>query len=142
MFPALRAYSPLHAVREATDLPVQVQIEPPDDFDWFTRMKASGVEALGLHLEVWDEEVLARVAPGKHAQGREYYLSAWERAVKVFGDAPVSDQRRVLLIRLLDALATGLVSQVMVTDDHEYLRGFFTFLKEVIQREIEGTEGP
>jgi hypothetical protein len=30
----------------------------------------------------------------------------------------------------------------MVTDDHDYLRGFFTFLRETIQREIEGTEAP
>jgi hypothetical protein len=29
----------------------------------------------------------------------------------------------------------------MVTDDHEYLRGFFTFLKELIEREVEGPEG-
>jgi AcrR family transcriptional regulator len=68
------------------------------------------------------------------------WRDAW--AVKVFGDAPVSEQRRVLMIRLLDALATGVVSQVMVTDDHDYLRGFFTFLRETIQREIEGTEAP
>ena len=67
------------------------------------------------------------------------WRDAW--AVKVFGDAPVSEQRRVLLIRLLDALATGLVSQVMVTDDREYLHGFFSFLRELIQREVEGTEG-
>ena len=78
------------AIREAADLPVQVQIEPPKDFGWFGRLKESGVEALGLHLEVWDEEVLARVAPGKHAQGRDHYLAGWERAVEVFGAGQVS----------------------------------------------------
>jgi AcrR family transcriptional regulator len=66
------------------------------------------------------------------------WRDAW--AVKIFGDAPVPEQRRVLLIRLLDALAAGVVGQVMVTNDHEYLRGFFTFLKELIQREVEGSE--
>ena len=64
------------------------------------------------------------------------WRDAW--ALKIFGDAPVPEQRRVLLIRLLDALASGVVTQVMVTDDHEYLRGFFTFLKELIEREVEG----
>ena len=68
------------------------------------------------------------------------WRDAW--ALKIFGDAPVPEQRRVLLIRLLDALASGVVGQVMVTDDHEYLRGFFTFLKELIQREVEGPRGP
>ena len=78
------------AIREASGLPVQVQIEPPADFAWFGALKASGVEALGLHLEVWDEEVLARVAPGKRAQGRDHYLAAWEAAVDVFGRGQVS----------------------------------------------------
>jgi AcrR family transcriptional regulator len=63
-------------------------------------------------------------------------------ALKIFGDAPVPEQRRVLLIRLLDALVSGVVGQVMVTDDHEYLQGFFTFLKEVIEREVEGPQSP
>ena len=78
------------AIRESSGLPVQVQLEPPNDFGWFARLKDSGVEALGLHLEVWDEDVLRRVAPGKHAQGRELYLSAWEAAVEVFGRGQVS----------------------------------------------------
>lgn len=78
------------AIRASSDLPVQIQIEPPDDFAWFDHLKENGTEALGLHLEVWDEDVLARVAPGKHAQGRDYYLKAWEHAVGVFGEGQVS----------------------------------------------------
>ncbi len=78
------------AIRDATDLPVQVQIEPPDDFHWFSVLKESGAEALGIHLETFDPDVLAKVAPGKHAQGIPYYLSAWEAAVEVFGRGQVS----------------------------------------------------
>ncbi len=78
------------AIRDAAGLPVQVQIEPPDDFAWFAELHDSGVEALGLHLESFDEEVLARVAPGKAAQGRDHYLAAWEAAVEVFGPGQVS----------------------------------------------------
>ena len=78
------------AVRDASGLPVQVQLEPPRDFAWFGELKRSGVESLGLHMEVWDEDVLRRVAPGKHAQGREVYLAAWEAAVAVFGRGQVS----------------------------------------------------
>ena len=78
------------AIRDACDLPVQVQIEPPDDFAWFARMKERGVEALGLHMESPDPEVLARIAPGKAAQGIDYYHRAWEAAVEVFGRGQVS----------------------------------------------------
>ena len=78
------------AIRDAAGLPVQVQIEPPDDFGWFAELKDSGVEALGIHLETFDPDVLAHVAPGKAAQGIPYYLSAWEAAVEVFGQGQVS----------------------------------------------------
>lgn len=78
------------AVRDSSNLPVQVQIEPPDDFSWFAVLKDHGVESLGIHLESFDDEVLARVAPGKHAQGRARYLEAWEAAVDVFGSGQVS----------------------------------------------------
>ena len=78
------------AIRESSGLPVQVQLEPPSDFGWFAELKDSGVESLGMHLEAWDEDVLRRVAPGKHAQGRELYLRAWEAAVAVFGRGQVS----------------------------------------------------
>jgi len=78
------------AIRDAAGLPVQVQIEPPDEFGWFAELKDSGVEALGIHLETFDPDVLARVAPGKAAQGIPYYLSAWEAAVDVFGQGQVS----------------------------------------------------
>lgn len=78
------------AIVERSGLPVQVQIEPPDDFAWFGRLKAAGAEALGLHLECFDPDVLARVAPGKAAQGIDRYLEAWEAGVAVFGPGQVS----------------------------------------------------
>ena len=68
---------------------MQVQIEPPDDFACSRQLKASGVEALGLHLEVLDPEVLARVAPGK-AQGIDHYFRGLGGAVEVFGRGHVS----------------------------------------------------
>jgi radical SAM protein (TIGR04043 family) len=78
------------AIREASGLPIQVQIEPPDDFGWFSTLHEAGAEALGLHLECFDADVLAKVAPGKAAQGIDYYLRAWEAAVEVFGPGQVS----------------------------------------------------
>ena len=62
------------AISESSGLPVQVQFEPPDDFAWSAEVHDAGVEALGLHLETFDPEVLARVAPGKPAVRREGYF--------------------------------------------------------------------
>ena len=78
------------AIKEACGLPVQVQFEPPDDLSVLDEVHAAGVDAVGMHLESFDPEVLARIAPGKARTGIEGYFRAWERAVEVFGAGQVS----------------------------------------------------
>ncbi|MGI8573978.1 MAG: MSMEG_0568 family radical SAM protein [Egibacteraceae bacterium] len=78
------------AIKDATELPVQVQFEPPADLSVFSTIKTQGVDSVGIHVESFDPEVLARVAPPKARTGIEGYFAAWERAVEVFGPGQVS----------------------------------------------------
>jgi len=78
------------AIKEACGLPVQVQFEPPDDLSVLQHVRDAGVDAVGIHLETFDPEVLAGVAPGKAQCGVEGYFRTWERAVEVFGRGVVS----------------------------------------------------
>ncbi len=78
------------AIKGGTGLPVQAQCEPPADFGWFARLRAAGVDALGMHLEAWDESVRARIMPGKAEVTRAFYLEAFRAAVPVFGRGQVS----------------------------------------------------
>lgn len=78
------------AVKAAVDLPIQVQCEPPDDFIWFERLRAAGVDSLGMHLEAVTPDVRARIMPGKAEVPVEYYFQAFAAAVKVFGWGQVS----------------------------------------------------
>ena len=78
------------AIKAAVDLPIQAQCEPPDDDAWFERMKASGVDTLGMHLEVVTPEVRARVMPGKASVPVSRYMEAFRAAVSVFGKGQVS----------------------------------------------------
>jgi radical SAM protein (TIGR04043 family) len=78
------------AVKARVNLPIQAQCEPPDDFAWFARMKAAGVDSLGMHLEAVEPEVRARIMPGKSEVPVSYYFEAFEAAVKVFGWGQVS----------------------------------------------------
>jgi radical SAM protein (TIGR04043 family) len=78
------------AIKEASGLPVQVQFEPPDDLSVLEQVRAAGVDAVGIHLETFDPEVLARVARGKAKCGVEGYFRCWERAVEVFGRGRVT----------------------------------------------------
>ncbi|MDB6062167.1 MAG: Radical domain protein [Verrucomicrobiaceae bacterium] len=78
------------AVKAVVDLPIQAQCEPPDDPIWFSRLKESGVDSLGMHLEAVTPEVRARIMPGKAEVSIEQYMIAFADAVKVFGRGQVS----------------------------------------------------
>ena len=78
------------AIREAVDLPIQAQCEPPRDHAWFARLKGAGVDALGMHLEAATQEVRARIMPGKATVPVSRYLEAFAAAVPVFGRGQVS----------------------------------------------------
>ncbi len=79
-----------YAVKAAVDLPIQGQCEPPDDNIWFERMKAAGIDSLGMHLEAVTAEVRARIMPGKASVPLERYMNAFDEAVAVFGRGQVS----------------------------------------------------
>lgn len=78
------------AVKEAAGLPVEVQFEPPFEIDVINQVGDMGIDSVGIHIETFDPQVLARVAPGKFRTGIDRYFEAWERAVKVFGAGQVS----------------------------------------------------
>jgi radical SAM protein (TIGR04043 family) len=77
-------------VKSAVALPIQAQCEPPDDDAWFERLKAAGVDALGMHIEVVSPELRARLMPGKSEVPIARYLTAFAAAVPVFGRGQVS----------------------------------------------------
>lgn len=91
------------AIRARVDLPIQAQCEPPDDFIWFDRMKAAGIDSLGMHLEAADPLVRATIMPGKASVPLDYYFEAFAAAVKVFGWGQVNTY---LLAGLGDSLET------------------------------------
>jgi radical SAM protein (TIGR04043 family) len=78
------------AVKQAVDLPIQGQCEPPDDDAWFSRMKDAGIDALGMHIEIVTPELRARLMPGKAQVTLDHYFDAFAAAVPVFGRGQVS----------------------------------------------------
>lgn len=108
------------AVKARVDLPIQAQCEPPDDYAWFARMKAAGIDSLGMHLEAVDPAVRAKIMPGKAEIPVSTYFEAFDAAVKVFGWGQVSTY---LLGGLGDSVET-LVS----TCDRLIDRGVYPFV--------------
>lgn len=78
------------AVKQAVDLPIQGQCEPPDDDFWFRRMRDAGIDTLGMHLEAVTPAVRARIMPGKATVPLSRYFDAFAAAVPVFGRGQVS----------------------------------------------------
>lgn len=79
------------AVKQASGLPVEIQFEPPRDLSILDEVYAmDGADAVGIHIETFDPDVLARVAPGKFRTGIETYFRTWERAVELWGRGRVS----------------------------------------------------
>lgn len=78
------------AVKESAGLPVEVQFEPPQELDAIDKVRDMGVDSVGIHVESFDPDVLARVAPAKARTGVDGYFRAWERAVCAFGTGQVS----------------------------------------------------
>jgi radical SAM protein (TIGR04043 family) len=91
------------AIKARVNIPIQAQCEPPDDFIWFERMKAAGIDSLGMHLEAVDPAVRAKIMPGKAEVPLSHYFEAFEAAVRVFGWGQVSTY---LLAGLGDDLET------------------------------------
>src|SRR5215467_13416018 len=75
---------------EVAGLPVEVQFEPPADLNVIDQVAGLGIDSVGVHVESFDPEVLARVAPAKARTGIDGYFRAWERAVAAFGAGQVS----------------------------------------------------
>lgn len=101
------------AIKARTGLPIQAQCEPPTDFAWFRRMHRAGVDALGMHLEAWDEDVRRQIMPGKAEVPVSFYLEAFEAAVEIFGRGQVSTY---LLAGLGDTVAGLLVASRTLID--------------------------
>ena len=111
------------------ELPVQVQVEPPADLSWLTRLREAGAAAIGIHVESLDQGVRERWTPGKAEVPLSRYDEAWLEAVRVFGSNRVSTY--VLL---------GLGEDVQVTlDSCERLIAMGVYPFVVPFRPMEGT---
>ncbi len=80
----------VRAVKTCAGIPVQVQIAPPEDLMRMDELADAGVDALGIHIESFDFNVLSRVAPIKAKIGLDHYEKAWKHAVELFGVNQVS----------------------------------------------------
>ena len=88
-------------------LPIQVQIEPPQDLSVLQELKDAGAESIGIHVESMDDELRRAWMPGKGSVPMAEYEAAWDAAVRVFGWNKVSSYLLVGLGEDPDQLVAG-----------------------------------
>lgn len=87
----LRMEKTIRAIREISDIPIGAQFEPPKENSYISRVSEAGADALGMHLEITDEELRKRICPGKAEHGTvQLYLKRWEYALEHFERGHVS----------------------------------------------------
>jgi radical SAM protein (TIGR04043 family) len=75
---------------EAPNLSIQVQFEPPENLGDMKYLHEVGVDAVGIHLESFSQEIRERVTPGKAQISIGRYFEAFKYAVDIFGRNQVS----------------------------------------------------
>ncbi len=80
----------VRAIKAHANIPVQVQIAPPNDLGLIDQLADAGVESIGIHIESFDFNILSKVAPAKAQIGLNHYEKAWKKAVHLFGVNQVS----------------------------------------------------
>jgi len=75
-------------IKERVNMPLHVQLEPPENSKYLENLCQAGVDTLGIHIESFDKKVLSNVCPGKSKV--EDYFKAWKSAVELFGEGQIS----------------------------------------------------
>ncbi|MHA2602877.1 MAG: radical SAM protein [Candidatus Thorarchaeota archaeon SMTZ1-83] len=81
----------ISAIREFSDIPIGVQIEPPVGKGIIRDVARAGANAIGMHIESADESVREEMTPGKYEHGQlDLYRRSWQHALDYFDRGNVS----------------------------------------------------
>ncbi len=72
------------------EIPIHIQIEPVDSFEWYQKAHDAGVSSIGIHLEILNDALREKICPGKKHISKAEYFTHWKAAVNIFGRGQVS----------------------------------------------------
>jgi len=75
------------AIKSLVDIPVSVNLEPPDDIEKLSLLEDA--DSIYLNLEVYDEEKRREFLPGKSEFPVEYYYDVFEECFELFDENQV-----------------------------------------------------
>ena len=69
---------------------ISVECTPPNSITYLKKLKESGVTAIIMNLEIYDEGLREKICPGKGTISNQSFFSALKEAVDIFGVGNVS----------------------------------------------------
>jgi radical SAM superfamily enzyme YgiQ (UPF0313 family) len=108
---ALMYLDVLRAIKERVDIPICVELSPPDENKYLDMLFEAGADAFMMNLEVGDEKLRRLLCPGKSKIPRDRYFEAWEYALGLVGRNKVSS---VLIAGLESKESTLRTAQEMI----------------------------
>jgi biotin synthase-related radical SAM superfamily protein len=91
-------------IREHCEISIYAMVAPPKDLAYLNLLAESGVDEVGINIEVFSEEAARYFIPAKHAAaGVDGYWRALERCVELFG--PINT-RSITVVGLEDREVT------------------------------------
>lgn len=99
------------------DLPLHVQIEPLERFEFLYKLKDAGADTIGIHIETLNEKIRKKITPGKSHIPYSAFEDNWKKAVEIFGKNQVEtfiltgfgETTENLLPRLEKVIALGVI---------------------------------
>ena len=67
------------------NLPLHVQIEPLENFEYLYRLKKAGADTIGIHIETLNDNIRKEITPGKYAIPYSTFEKNWIKSVEIFG---------------------------------------------------------
>ena len=80
----------IEAIRNVSDIPICIEMSPPDNIIYLKKLHDAGASAVMMNIEMWNEDDRKYIMPGKSVIQKADYMRAWEDAVRLFGSGNVS----------------------------------------------------
>ncbi|RLI80594.1 hypothetical protein DRP05_00140 [Archaeoglobales archaeon] len=102
---ALLVANVVKAVKEQTNIPIQVQVEPPKKLGFIDSLYDAGADAISLNVETFDLGIRSKVVPEKPSI--EEYLKCLKYSLNLFEESNVSSWLLVGLGETFESLIDG-----------------------------------
>jgi hypothetical protein len=80
----------IKAIRSISNLPICVEIAPPETNDYFDMLIDSGTNAFSVNLEIFDDRLRKLFCPAKHKISKQRYFDSWKHLIKRLGKNAVT----------------------------------------------------